>query len=236
MRLKKFFLLSLCTLCVSFSLGQYGFFSKNPLLNNENWDKQKLHYGYFIGFNIMDFKIDYINPQQKEIEVLDGFGFNLGIVGNLRIFEHLDLRFEPGFYYTQRNLVFPGFDQQFKAFRETNASYLHFPLLLKFSSQRIGNFRPYLVAGGSMTYNLASNHKVLDDLTNNTFRVEPFFSSLEIGFGVDFYLPYFKFSPSIRGMFSGNDELIRDKSPQSPYTSNILGMSTRAVLINFTFH
>jgi hypothetical protein len=236
MSFKRFTIALFFLLFTNQSFSQYGFFSKNPLLNHENWDKQRVHYGYFLGFNMMDFKIDYIDPQQKEIEVLDGFGFNLGIVGNLRIFDNLDLRFEPGFYYTQRNLMFPGFDQNFKSFRETNASYLHFPLLLKFSSQRIGNFRPYLVAGGSFTYNLASNHKVLEDLSNNIFRVQPFFSSLELGFGVDFYLPYFKFSPSIRGLFSGTDELIRDKDPQSPYTSNILGMSTRAILINFTFH
>lgn len=236
MKIKPFIIVFLLFLSAHKGFGQYGFFSKNPLLNNENWDKQKLHYGYYVGMNMMDFKIDYINPQGKEIEVTGGYGFNVGVIGNLRILEHVDLRFEPGFYYTQRNLTFPGFAEKFKAFRETNSSYLHFPLLLKFSSKRIGNIRPYLVAGGSFTYNLASNSEVLDDLTNNTFRVEPVFTSLEIGFGIDFYLPYFKFSPSIRGLFSGNDELIRDKDPLSAYTSNIFGMSTRAILINFTFH
>jgi len=236
MKIKTSIIIFILLLSAQKGFSQYGFFDKNPLLNHENWDKQRLHYGFFIGMNMMDFKIDYINPQAKEIEVSEGLGFNVGIIGNLRIFEHVDLRFEPGFYYAQRNLTFPGFEDRYKAFRETNASYLHFPLLLKFSSKRIGNFRPYLVAGGSYTYNLASNSKVLDDLSNNTFRVDPTFTSLELGFGVDFYLPYFKFSPSIRGVFSGKDELIRDKDPLSAYTSNVLGMSTRAILINFTFH
>lgn len=58
----------------------------------------------------------------------------------------------------------------------------------------------------------------------------------EVGFGIDFYLEYFKFSPSIRGVFSLNDELIRDNDPNSPWTSSVEAMQTRGIFINFTFH
>ena len=58
----------------------------------------------------------------------------------------------------------------------------------------------------------------------------------EVGIGIDMYFEYFKFSPSLRGVFSLNDELIRDKDPNSPWTSNIQSMSTRGVFVNFTFH
>jgi hypothetical protein len=58
----------------------------------------------------------------------------------------------------------------------------------------------------------------------------------EVGFGIDFYLEYFKFSPSIRGVFGLNDELIRDNDPNSPWTSRVDAMQTRGIFINFTFH
>jgi len=57
----------------------------------------------------------------------------------------------------------------------------------------------------------------------------------EVGFGIDLYLFFFKFSPSIRGVFAINDELKRDVDPNSPYTGNIDQMSTRGIFINFTF-
>jgi len=57
----------------------------------------------------------------------------------------------------------------------------------------------------------------------------------ELGFGVDFYLYYFKFTPSIRGVFALNDELVRDNDPNSPWTSNIQKMQSRGIFINFTF-
>ena len=57
----------------------------------------------------------------------------------------------------------------------------------------------------------------------------------ELGFGVDLYLYYFKFTPSIRGVFATSDELIQDNNVNSPWTSNIESMKSRGVFINFTF-
>ena len=108
--------------------------------------------------------------------------------------------------------------------------------LLKFSSKRVGNVRPYLVGGISATLNLASNSKSIDDNYQQRFRLKPWTQNYELGFGVDLYLEYFKFSPSIRGVFGLNDELIRDNNPDSPWTGNIAAMKSRGVYVNFTFH
>lgn len=212
-----------------------GTFSKNPIINNENFDKQRVYWGYFLGFNSYDYKFDYKNVG-PDILVKSTTGFNVGLVGDLKLFEYVNLRFEPGLYYTQRNLTFANQTRQIDALREVGATYIHFPLLLKFSSIRTGNVRPYLVGGVSSTLNLASNSKSLDDNLQQRFRVKQWTRNYEIGFGVDLYLEYFKFSPSIRGVFGLGDELIRDNDPNSPWTGNVQSMKTRAVLINFTFH
>ena len=52
---------------------------------------------------------------------------------------------------------------------------------------------------------------------------------------IDLYLFFFKFTPSIRGIFSLNDELVRDSDPNSAWTGNIAKMSSRGVFVNFTF-
>ena len=57
----------------------------------------------------------------------------------------------------------------------------------------------------------------------------------EIGFGIDFYLVYFKFSPSIRGIFSIQNELIQDNNSNSPWTSNIKSLLSQGFAINLTF-
>ncbi|HLN95677.1 MAG TPA: outer membrane beta-barrel protein, partial [Flavobacterium sp.] len=116
------------------------------------------------------------------------------------------------------------------------STYIHFPLLLKFSANRTGNVRPYLIGGVGTALNLSSNEKSRDDNANNRFRMTKWTNFYEIGFGVDLYLQYFKFSPSIRGVFSLQNELVPDNDPSSPWTSNIGSMKTRALFINFTFH
>ncbi len=210
-------------------------FGKDPIINLENFDKQRVHWGYFLGFNSYDFKIDYKN-EQEAIQSKPTIGFNVGLVGNLRLHEHIDLRFEPGLYYGQKTLTYAGFDREIDALRDVKSTNLHFPLLLKFSSLRTGNIKPYLVGGVSATLNLASNSKSKDDNLQQRFRVKPWTTNYDLGVGIDFYLEYFKFSPSIRGVFGFNDELIRDEDPNSPWTGNVSSMKTRAILINFTFH
>lgn len=210
-------------------------FGKDPIIHLENFQKQRLHFGYYLGFNSFDFKIDYKNVG-PDIQTKKTTGFNVGVVTDFKLQEYINLRFEPGLYYTKRNLSFPGFTNQVDILREVNSTYIHFPLLLKFSSLRTGNIRPYLVGGISSTLNLSGNSKSKDDNYEQKFRVKPWTSSYEIGFGIDIFSEYFIFSPSIRGLFGLKDELIRDNNPDSPWTGNIESLKSRAILINFTFH
>ena len=57
----------------------------------------------------------------------------------------------------------------------------------------------------------------------------------ELGFGIDIYLEWFKFSPSVRGVFALSDEHVADNDINSPWTNNIKFMKTSGILINFTF-
>lgn len=234
--MKKLYYLLILLLSLSNQAQTTGLFSKNPIINLENFDKQRVYFGYFLGFNTYDFKVDYLNTPSKDIAVTSTTGFNVGVVADLRLQEYINLRFEPGLYYAQRNLTYSGFTRQIDANREIRSTFIDFPLLLKFSSKRIGNVRPYLVGGISATLNLASNSKSIDDNYQQRFRLKPWTQNYELGFGVDLYLEYFKFSPSIRGVFGLNDELIRDNNPDSPWTGNIAAMKSRGVYVNFTFH
>jgi hypothetical protein len=215
-------------------------FGRDPIINLENFQKQRLYFGFFLGFNSYDFKIDY-KTVSEDIQVDKTTGFNVGLVADLKLQEYIRLRFEPGLYYTQRNLhysesYFPTTPSPSDKLREVNSTNIHFPILLKFLSLRTGNVRPYLLGGVSATLNLSSNSKSIDDNYEERFRMHPWTTNYEIGFGIDIFSEYFIFSPSIRGVFGINDELIRDNNPNSPWTGNIESMKTRAVFINFAFH
>ena len=162
-------------------------------------------------------------------------GFNVGLIGDMRINEYLNLRLEPGLYFTQRNLNFPGFTEQKDYLREVKSTYIHVPLLLKVSTKRLNNIKPFIIGGVSTSLNLSSNEKNPEDNEQGKFRMTKSTNYYELGFGIDFYLYYFKFTPSIRGVFAMSDELVPDDDPNSPWTGNIDKLATRGIFINFTF-
>lgn len=225
-----FCLLSMVFLC---AIGKAQF-NERPVINLENVDEPLLNWGYFLGFNQYDFKFEYKNDID-DVLVDKSFGFNVGLIGELRINKYLDLRFEPGLHYNLRTLGFPGFDTENNAIREVKSTYINFPLLLKVSTKRLGNWKPFLIGGLSTAMNLGSNQDALDDNSSGTFRMKKSMYAYELGFGIEFYTEYFKFSPSIRGVFALNDELVPDNNPNSPWTGNIEAMRTRGLFINFTF-
>lgn len=233
------FYLTLAFLLMSTLSAQAQIFSPNEKIdNNPNFDKQQWSWGYFLGFNTYDFNFDYNDyiPDEatgKDFSADRTIGFNVGLIGNLRLNEHLDLRLEPGVAFSRINFQF--YKSEPDSFREVNSTYVHIPLLLKFSTTRINNFKPFVVGGLSTSINLSSNENNPDDNQEGQFRMKTSAYYYEIGFGIDLYMYYFKFTPSIRGVFGLSDELVRDDDPNSPYTYNVDKMSTRAVFINFTF-
>ena len=213
-------------------------FSKEKVQNLQNFDKPRFSWGYILGLNSYDFNFDYTSEfEDADIEVDKTVGFSVGLLGNMRINDYLDLRLEPMVTFTSRNLTFsnPLFTSQFESFREVKSTYVHIPLLLKVSTKRLNNFKPFIVGGVSTSINLSSNEDNPDDNSSGEFRMKTNTNYFELGFGVDFYLYYFKFTPSIRGVFAMSDELVQDNDPDSPWTSTIDKMSTRGIFINFTF-
>jgi hypothetical protein len=226
----------------SFSWGQ---FNENAVLNIPNDDKLPLNWGYFVGLNQFDYQISYLNPSYNtnsseevtEILVQKSTGFNVGLIGEMRINELLDLRLEPGFYSGKTTLEFKNQNliTEKDSIREIKSTYINVPLLLKFSANRIGNWRPFIVGGPYAAINLSSKENSIDDNKSGTFKVKKWNYGYQIGVGIDIYLSYFKFTPSIRGVFSITDDAIRDADPQSPWTANIHKMRSRGVFLVLTF-
>ncbi len=222
-------------ICASTTNAQW--LTKDRVQNNQNYDKSLISWGYYFGVNSFDFDFDYI-AEQEDIQVERTLGFNVGVVGNLRISEYIDVRTEPGLVFTQRNLQFspdPRFERESDLLREVPSTYIYLPLMMRLKTKRLNNVRPFVSFGVATAVNLSSNEENPDDNFSGTFRTtsSPFF--YEVGIGIDLYLQYFKFTPSIKGVFAASDELVRDDRPNSPWTSNLSSIQSRGIFLNFTF-
>jgi len=199
-------------------------------------DAKTIYWGYYLGLNKKDFKISYTQPNTF-INVDAGYGFNVGLIGGWNLNKNISIRMEPGLSSNTKTLTFTniaGGDNE--KIRKIGATYLHVPLLLKLNTNRLGNVRPYVIGGVSYDYNFSSNEKNPDDNSSGEFRMKSHNFGYEVGLGVDIYLPYFIFSPSIRGTFAINNELVPDNDPNSQWTKPIDYFGTRGIFLNFAFH
>ena len=209
-----------------------------------NFDKKQLHFGYYLGINKKTFKVSYNSfltdlnvDNDNYLTVEESMGFNIGLVVDYKLHDNINLRFEPGLSSNTKTLTYNfAIDSEV---REVPGTYLRMPLLLKFSTNRIDNMRAFVIGGVSYDFNFSSNEKNVNDNSQGEFRMKKSNFMYEIGVGVDLYLFYFKFSPSIRGIFAINNEIVPDSNYGGPYTGPYTGVidyfGTRGVFINFTF-
>ena len=94
------------TFLIAFQSATAQLFTKEKVANNiDNLDQKFLSWGYFLGFNQYDFKFDY-EENLDDILVDNTFGFHLGLIGDMRINNYMNLRLEPGVFFTTRNLMY----------------------------------------------------------------------------------------------------------------------------------
>ena len=219
------------------SISIFGYSQKERVLHRPNFDEKFIHFGFYLGVNQNDFKLDYktSNFPDADIQIEAQTGFNIGLIADMRLHNNINLRFEPGLLSNTKTISFNHLSAQNEKTREIGSTYLHLPIVFKISTNRQDNVRPYLLAGISYDVNISSNEKNANDNSAGEFRMKTHNFMYEIGLGIDFYLYYFKFSPSIRGVFALNNELKYDGNNNSKWTSPIDFLGTRGVFLNLSF-
>ena len=207
--------------------------------NLPRYDFKKMHFGFTLGTNSLDFNIKY-NPEvmfQDSLYVLHSNnqkGFNLGIVSNFRLGRYTDFRFVPALVFGERHLIYSFADSLNNIVTEkkkVESTLLDFPLYIKYKSERYNNFRSYILFGLKYSLDIASQKDIIEE-DEIIIKLNPNDLMGEIGFGMDFYLEFFKFSPQIK-ISSGILNLL-DKD-QTVYTTSIENLYTNGWMLSFTF-
>ncbi len=229
-------------------------FSQKQKPKNDSWyDDKRLHFGFSLGLNMMDFNIDptkasflsdttYLNP---EVSILNP-GINIQIVSNLHISKYFDLRFLPGVSFGQRNVRYytilkgnppatDSFEATYDQRQRVESSFLEFPLLMKYKGARLNNVRPYIIGGINYRYDLAGKRNYDND-KQIWLRLRRSDLYYEFGAGFDFYLPYFKLSVELKMSNGIRDVLVHDPdSGHREYVDAIKRMQSQIWIIAFHF-
>lgn len=219
--------------------------------NLPEYDFKAVHFGFTLGLNTMDFRIRSSefavdNDHYPEVSTLTP-GFNINVVSNFRLGWHFDFRMLPGVAFGQRRIDYyrmsgrslPGSGQTeenaepfLAGSQEVESSFLEFPFIIKYKSVRIDNYRPYLIGGVNFRYDLAKNFNEEDGIF---ISLKPFDIYMETGFGIDYYLPYFKFSTELKFAMGFLHVLDNRPSSNPGYQNSIGRLQSRLVILSFHF-
>ncbi len=231
--MKKIIALSLWMICTNFAFAQD---------NTPGYDRQKVHFGFSIGFNNSALTaIKSANYYQYDsvlsITPSGGPGFNLGIVSNILLFKMVDLRMTPNLSFVDRTLAYTFTDGLKNTTRAVESTYVEFPLDIKIRAFRHRNVGFYVLGGVKYSYDVISNKKVTkgeDPFDEATRKVKLLTSDLsyEWGFGWDLYYQYFKFSPEIKFSY-GTTNLL--KKEDHIYARPLDKLFSRVICMTFYF-
>lgn len=235
--MKRLFIIFFLGVFSSISVAQT---QKKTVPNLVTFDSKKLHFGFLIGVNTMDFTIRHSGaatpengnvPLYAAVESLTP-GINLGIVSSLRLNENFNLRVLPGISFGQRDISYIDQDQVKKEDPlQIKSTFIEMPILIKYSSSRLKNYKPYLVAGINPRYDLAKSKQ--DGLLLN--KMDLYY---EIGFGIDSYLNYFRLTTEFKISMGMRDVLNHEgtgNAPDLPYTQAIDKLTSSIFLLTFYF-
>lgn len=224
------------TLCLTCSLSLFG--QRERILNLQNFESEKrFNWGYYIGLSNWDFKLDPVSNASSTIIVEGTTGLSVGLMGMLNINKFLDVRIEPGLHFVSRNLTFDNVSIP-ESDREINvkSTYLDIPFLAHFRGARWNNIRPFIAGGIGYMRNLQANETTEDDASKGIFRMKENNFNWQVETGVELYFKRFKMTPSIKGIFMINDEMVPDNPDTDPYwNGSISNLRSRAIMFSLKF-
>ncbi len=173
-------------------------------LNQYDHDSKPYYFGITLGANMSRFQTSLHskfleNDSVYIAEPKNSKGFALGLLATARLSDRFQLRFNPQLMFTERAIYYKlkhPEGGQTDISKTIESVLVTFPVQVKLQSDRIGNFRVYMMTGIKGDIDLASNAraKKAEDLV----KIRKYDYGVELGLGFNFFFESFIFSPEIK--------------------------------------
>jgi len=214
-KLLQFSILSLLLLCCFAEYGHAQFTARGNY-NFLDFQQKPYYFGITLGYNQSNYRVfrSEVFAGNKEFDTVQSFqgpGFNIGIVSNLKIGEYFDMRFLPTLSFAERQLNYTQTNTLSNPTRIGISSvFVEMPFHARYKSQPFNDMRLFVIGGVKYAFDVASDARARQ--TDDLVKVSSSDFALEAGFGIQFFLPYFIFSPEIKFSHGLGNALIFDDS------------------------
>jgi len=161
-------------------------------------------------------------------------GFGIGFITRYRLTDHLEARIAPSLVFADRALTYTYPTASEDITKSIQATNIDFPLSIKLKSDRIDDFRAYLLGGVKYSFAVGKGNAIAGDINplDQIPKNVQGFGSYEVGMGCDIYFEFFKLSPEIKLSNSFGNVLA---PANDPYSSPISKLSLHTIMFSLIF-
>lgn len=188
----------------------------------KNFDKRLFHFGFMLGFNSSDFTLYPVQNAYEQFKILNVQndaqpGGQLGILTTMRLgTPMIRLRFIPTISFLERSIKYKFEDTTQLGYRiedeRVNSTNLDFPLMLQFRTKRLNNFAAYCLIGGQYSIDLQSQQDASQNYIDPYIKIKRYDWQGQIGGGLEFFAPYFKFGVELKFTHGFSNVFIKDNT------------------------
>ena len=206
--------------------------------NFREFQRKAYYFGLTFGFNSSNFQVDYsknaiLNDSFKIVEGAPGIGLNVSMIANMKLGEYFDFRFLPGFSFVNHKLEYMTTYSNERGTRDIESVLVQAPFQVRFKSDPFHDMRVFVLAGVKYTYDVASNARIRQEQAVRTVLLSPHDFSVELGGGMQFFFPFFIFSPELKYSQGLGNILIYN--PNLEQTNVVEKVLTRTFTISLHF-
>lgn len=201
-------------------------FNQGNNINYLDFQAKPYYFGITLGFNRSDYRIYHSkqfirNDSFARAESVTGPGFNLGIVSNLKIGDYFDLRFLPTLSFSEHTIRYTPPEGKRIISRPIESVLVELPFHVRYKSAPYHDMRLFVIGGVKYNFDVASDSRTRQ--AAGLVKIAPTDFQFEYGAGVQFFFPYFIFSPEIKISQGLNNVLIyNDQLQQSTVLEKVL--------------
>ncbi|MDB5212048.1 MAG: protein-translocating porin PorT [Sediminibacterium sp.] len=204
-------------------------------------DDMTYYFGLTLGYNYSFLHISKSpmflqNDSIMSAEPGSSGGIAMGLMATARLSSHFQVRLNPqliigGSKYIAYNLSKTKLGEQAFQNQTLPSTIVSFPVQVKFNSDRIGNFRTYLLGGLKFDTDLSSNSTQRN--AEDIIKLKANDLGFELGVGFNFYLPFVTISPELK--ISNGFSNLHQLDPNLKYSNVLDRILSRMIVFSIHF-
>lgn len=175
--------------------------AQNGSYNYRNKQYKDYYFGISFGLHRSNLKVLHGSSfqDQRQVTLIESYnnpGYDIKVIGNLKVGQYWDFRLLPGFSFGQMELMYQKNSATVVDPVKLEYVYGELPFHIRYKSHPYKDMRVYVFGGAKYCFDISSKSRTQSEAKDLNISASDY--ALEGGIGFQFFFPYFILSPEIK--------------------------------------